>query len=104
MLRFGPYSMGGGAFWSILTMRKILAIAVLSVLAHPAFAQQNIERDYGFDYPGGDYRDIRSITLDQCQYICRRDGRCVAFSYVPSKRWCWLKDEMMSSVHDGRTI
>ncbi len=48
----------------------------------------------GIDYQGGDYSDRRGVSLDGCKALCANDGRCVAFSYVPSKSWCWLKSSL----------
>jgi uncharacterized caspase-like protein len=51
-----------------------------------------IERDT--DYPAGDYRDIKEITEEGCSTTCGTDSRCVAFSYVPGQRLCWLKNRV----------
>lgn len=48
----------------------------------------------GIDYQGGDYSDRRNVSLDDCQALCANDGRCVAFSYLQSKNWCWLKSSL----------
>jgi hypothetical protein len=46
------------------------------------------------DYPSGDYRDIKGMTEEGCSTTCGTDSRCVAFSYVPNERWCWLKSKI----------
>jgi hypothetical protein len=46
------------------------------------------------DYTGGDLYDVRHITLAECQSKCEGTNKCVAFSYVKSKSWCWLKKEL----------
>jgi len=46
------------------------------------------------DYLGGDYDDIRSISLAGCRTACEEDGRCAGFSYVRKKKWCWLKETL----------
>lgn len=46
------------------------------------------------DLLGNDYGNYRDVSLDQCAGACARDNRCVAFSWVESKRWCWLKSSV----------
>jgi hypothetical protein len=47
----------------------------------------------GVDFPGGDIDNNGElgVSLDQCNMICFNNPRCVGFSYVRSKRWCWPK-------------
>lgn len=50
------------------------------------------------DYPGGDYANFATPTLEDCVLNCANDGRCVAFSYVPHARTCFLKDRLTQAV------
>jgi hypothetical protein len=43
------------------------------------------------DLLGGDYDDVKGVTLESCKEMCVGDTACRAFSYVPKYRWCWLK-------------
>ena len=46
----------------------------------------------GIDLPGGDYKRLRGSNYLQCFTACIGDNACKAFSYVPKKNECWLKD------------
>ncbi|MDK4724925.1 trypsin-like peptidase domain-containing protein [Rhizobium phaseoli] len=46
----------------------------------------------GIDLPGGDYKRLRGSNYLQCFTACIGDNACKAFSYVPKKSECWLKD------------
>lgn len=46
----------------------------------------------GIDLPGGDYKRLRGSDYLQCFTACIGDNACKAFSYVPKKSECWLKD------------
>jgi len=48
----------------------------------------------GVDYQSGDYANRRNVSQQACQQMCANDGRCLAFSYVKQKSWCWLKSEV----------
>jgi hypothetical protein len=57
-------------------------------------ASVRIDIKHDVDYSGGDLYDRRYISLEQCQSLCGTTGQCVAFSYVETKSWCWLKKEL----------
>ncbi|MFC5757786.1 trypsin-like peptidase domain-containing protein [Rhizobium sp. GCM10022189] len=46
----------------------------------------------GVDIPGGDYKRLKGSNYLQCFTACIGDNACKAFSYVPKKSECWLKD------------
>ncbi|KQV82689.1 trypsin-like peptidase domain-containing protein [Rhizobium sp. Root1220] len=48
----------------------------------------------GMDLPGGDYKRLRGSNYLQCFTACIGDNSCKAFSYVPKKSECWLKDAL----------
>ncbi|MGO6694946.1 trypsin-like peptidase domain-containing protein [Rhizobium johnstonii] len=48
----------------------------------------------GMDLPGGDYKRLRGSNYLQCFTACISDNSCKAFSYVPKKSECWLKDSL----------
>lgn len=48
--------------------------------------------EYNVDREGNDYTSFGAGSADICQDQCARDERCVAFSYVSSRRRCYLKD------------
>jgi len=60
----------------------------------PSSSSARIDIKYGVDYAGGDLYDRRYISLNQCQGLCASNSQCVAFSYVETKTWCWLKKEL----------
>ena len=45
----------------------------------------------GWDWPGSDYRNLKGVKFDNCLKACEYDAACKAFSYVSSKKQCWLK-------------
>jgi len=48
----------------------------------------------GSDYYGGDYTSVRVRELRQCQEQCRRERRCIAYSYGIRDSICYLKDRV----------
>ena len=65
----------------------------------PAEAQQRtIERLPGTDIPGGDYRTLREVPLDDCVSVCLADTQCRAFTYNERARWCFLKSAVTERV------
>jgi hypothetical protein len=43
------------------------------------------------DLPGGDYKDLSSVTFEQCTDYCETDRRCASFTYTRRSSTCWLK-------------
>lgn len=48
----------------------------------------------GVDLPGGDYKRLKGSNYLQCFTACVGDNSCRAFSYIPKKSECWLKDAL----------
>lgn len=48
----------------------------------------------GVDIPGGDYKRLNGTNYLACFTACIGDNACKAFSYVPKKSECWLKDRI----------
>lgn len=51
------------------------------------------------DLPGGDlssHPHSRGQTAQQCRLACVADNRCVAFTFVRTKRECWLKGSVIA--------
>ncbi|AVA21307.1 trypsin-like peptidase domain-containing protein [Rhizobium sp. NXC24] len=48
----------------------------------------------GMDTPGGDYKRLRNTNYLECFTACIGDNACKAFSYIPKKSECWLKDSL----------
>lgn len=48
--------------------------------------------EYGFDQPGGDYRNLPARDLDECQDACAREDRCRAYTFNTQDHRCYLKD------------
>ena len=81
----------------------LVVIFVLIISSQNTYAN-SFDRAFGFDLHGGDYDDYRRVTLEQCQYYCNRDDRCVAYSWIESKGWCWLKDSVPRGWRDGDVV
>ncbi|WP_295733151.1 trypsin-like peptidase domain-containing protein [uncultured Bartonella sp.] len=46
------------------------------------------------DITGGDYTYIENTDYFSCFIGCIGDQRCIAFSFIPRRKQCWLKDHM----------
>lgn len=45
----------------------------------------------GMDLPGGDYFNLRDVTLEQCNELCAGRNECAAFTYNTRASACFLK-------------
>ena len=52
---------------------------------------RRIETTPDSDYFGFDLRTEKNVSLDQCKSICLGDNSCLAFTYNPKVKWCFLK-------------
>jgi hypothetical protein len=86
-----------------ITNKLFIVIIAFVLLPIPAYAN-SFDRAFGYDLHGSDYDDYKNVTLEQCQYYCNRDSRCEAFSWIESRRWCWLKDSVPRGWRDGDVI
>ena len=53
-----------------------------------------LSEERGVDFKGGDYSKIDARGLDDCKEQCRRDSRCVAYTYALRSGTCYLKDRI----------
>lgn len=60
--------------------------------------------EYGYDQPGGDYRNLRADSLEQCEDACSAEGRCQAFTFNTEDRRCYLKDSERQRVRRRDTV
>jgi hypothetical protein len=56
------------------------------------------------DMEGGDYHKQRGISLDQCENLCKKDGRCQAYSYDAWNRYCFLKSSINPLRLEPRSV
>ncbi len=105
-----------GPLPALNTGRPVLADAPPAAPPAAAPAQKPIDvtgapKDESFmagtDLPGSDYSnfEINSQTPVECQEICRRDSKCMAWSYVKPgvqkpKAVCWLKNAVPATRPD----
>lgn len=54
----------------------------------------DLTEERGIDYHGGDYTRFSSRGLEDCQDACRRDRRCVSYTYELRNATCYLKDRL----------
>src|SRR5690606_32043422 len=78
--------------------RLLRAFAVAAcLLAGPHSTQaaesRQIEITKDSDYFGFDLRTEKNVSLDQCKSICLGDNACLAFTYNPKVKWCFLKSD-----------
>jgi len=62
----------------------------------PELLEHRIRLHPATDFKGIEYLNRRNISLEDCASICQLDDNCSAFSFVRSKRWCWLKSGTVS--------
>lgn len=70
---------------------KLLALTL--ILPAVALAQR-VSEEYGYDRRGNDYTSFAARSLEECKRACSRDDRCQAYTYITSRRECWLKDRV----------
>jgi hypothetical protein len=71
-----------------------------------------VSLEYNMNRPGGDYRGFEmklDATCKQCAEECRRDTKCIAFTYVEPERrgmkpQCWLKSSLRNLAYDERCV
>jgi hypothetical protein len=82
--------------------------AVLHGVSIPPPQQQpaRIQIQRGIDYPGGDIDEngYRPVTIEDCAARCMNNSDCRAFSYVPSRNWCWLKYQVGQGIGKSNVI
>jgi hypothetical protein len=64
----------------------------------------NVTEREGYDYKGGDYTSFRARGLRDCQFQCRRDSRCRAYTFSNSSGMCYLKDRIGDFKRDGDKV
>lgn len=78
----------------VALIRNADAIAVYSSSEAMGVIVSDFTSYSGVDVPGGDYKRIRKTNYLACFTACIDDRACRAFSYVPEKAKCWLKDRL----------
>jgi hypothetical protein len=58
----------------------------------------------GYDYRGGDYDSFEASGVSACQAACRRDDRCVAYTYNRRSDKCYLKDRVGEYQRNSDTV
>jgi PAN domain-containing protein len=53
-----------------------------------------VSEEPGVDLKGGDYTSFTSRGLDDCKDQCRRDNRCIAYTFAVRSGTCYLKDRI----------
>jgi hypothetical protein len=64
----------------------------------------NLTEEWNLAYRGDDYTDFRSTNLQDCKDACRRDRRCVGYTYNHRSDVCYLKDRIGRAERDDDTI
>ncbi|HEX6902275.1 MAG TPA: PAN domain-containing protein [Thermoanaerobaculia bacterium] len=63
-----------------------------------------LTEERGIDYRGGYYSRYQSRGLASCKDDCRRDGRCVSYTYDVRDGLCYLEDKVGKREQDADTI
>lgn len=58
----------------------------------------------GYDYRGGDYDSFEASGVSACKSACRRDDRCVAYTYNRRSDTCYLKDRVGEYQRNSDTV
>jgi hypothetical protein len=64
----------------------------------------NLTEEWNLAYRGVDYTDFRSENLEGCKDACRRDRRCVGYTYNHRSDVCYLKDRLGRAERDDNAI
>lgn len=56
--------------------------------------------EHGFDYHGGDYKEMTAANLHDCINYCAAHSSCRAVSYTGKS--CWLKSTVQAAVANSR--
>ncbi|NTG20655.1 trypsin-like serine protease [Agrobacterium rhizogenes] len=78
----------------VALIRNSNAIASYSSTKAASVIMSDFTSYSGMDTPGGDYKRLRDTNYLECFTACIGDNACKAFSYVPKKSECWLKDSL----------
>ena len=65
---------------------------------------EDLTEEEGYDYRGGDYDSFDAPSVSSCKSACRRDDRCVAYSYNLRTDTCYLKDRVGSYQRNSDTV
>src|SRR5215203_4608588 len=63
-----------------------------------------LTEEEGQDYRGGDYDNFRARDLAACQAECRRQRRCVAYTFYFRTGACYLKDRLGNLERNKDTV
>jgi hypothetical protein len=52
----------------------------------------------GMDIPDGDYFNLRDISIEQCDAVCKQQSACVGFTFNTRANACFLKNQLSAPV------
>jgi hypothetical protein len=64
----------------------------------------DLTEEEGYDYRGGDYASFDAPSVSSCKSSCRRDDRCLAYSYNVRTDTCYLKDRVGNYQRNSETV
>jgi hypothetical protein len=64
----------------------------------------DLTEERGYDYHGGDYDDFEAASVSACKNACRRDDRCVAYTFNLETETCYLKDRIGDYRRNADTV
>jgi len=56
------------------------------------------------DRPGGDFQVLDASSVPICDYYCKNNSSCVAFTFVKSTHKCWLKSSIPQPFFNWDTV
>ena len=71
-----------------------------------ADSQKKFERLLHIDLFGDDIteRGVKGISIRECENLCLSNNECVAYTYIVSKSWCFLKNGVGQPQHKPDVI
>ncbi len=73
------------------------------IIIGPPGGGGELTEERGMDRRGDDYTNFGARSLSDCKSACRRDGRCLAYSFSVRDGRCWLKSRV-NSPHLNRDM
>ena len=78
-------------------MKKYLSI----VLAIVSCTSLSLANEPNTDRPGGDYRSIENINVQNCEEACDIENRCKSWTFVQSTSKCYLKNIVPTKAYSN---
>jgi hypothetical protein len=72
--------------------------------APPTPTTDNMRYLQGMDIPDGDYFNLRDISIEQCDAVCKQQSACVGFTFNTRANACFLKNQLSAPIPFANAI